>query len=1150
MTPATLREALEPPLFDLFDQAARLETACGAQELRAYRHQVAAFSQAAKAQQAHGLAYVGMLLESGVGQLAAAQRDVSDEERIALCDWPAHVMREVMTGSAPPAAWTVLHGMRHHAWYPELPDDFVGVIEERLHEDARRFADPEAVQNELAQGIEDAASAMQGVAASMAIEETLSFADDEAVMASEIELTAEPEFEPQMTQQPGTEPTPLPPRSSGVAVEELAALRDALAALQEEFSPWLAAPVDVPSQDPTFEIYTDQVQNLLNATTTIGIDGFEQVLEVVLINASMLRVSTEPLPADQRALLAIWPERAMAYIDAPQSTDAAGALVAIATDAAWPGPASAEEAAPWAPAMNQLEVVAARAASDRPTIALAEHVDLGVPSDIDRNVLDSLLVELPQHAQEFSALVQRLSAGGTLDDMEHARRVAHTLKGAGNTVGIKGVGNLTHALEDILVALGREERLPTAALLETLVEAADCLEAMSESLVSGTAAPSESLAVHQNVLDWANRIDREGLPADDETMPAAASIDRSEPAAREDDIPANEAPTAETAPEESETFLRVPASLIDTLLKLAGETSIVSSQIQDRVARLGSDLTSLRGGSRQFGQLTHELEQLVDVRGGAMLSGREGELDALEMDQYNELHMLSRRIVESGADSREFSQAFEREVTGLRDLMAASERVQLEIQRSIMRTRMVAVDSVSPRLQRTVRQAARVLGRNVRLVIEGESTLVDTQLLQSILDPLMHMLRNAVDHGIEPAEERLAAGKPALGTIRLAFATAGANITVRCQDDGRGLNLAVIRSKAQRAGLVDSDADLNDEQTMRLILLAGFSTRDKATLISGRGIGMDVVQRAVIDLRGTLEMASEPGNGATFKMLFPVQLSATQVMISRSPRHLLALSVRGVEQLLPADNVLTQADGTLAYHLQGETIEALRLETLLGLPPQAFKLAGSLEVVMVLRDENRQRLAVITPELGDSRNVVVKPYQSILPRQLGVDGATILGDGSVAAVLDLPDLLRGLRAAGQTSAAAHADAAPVAQLPFCLVVDDSVSVRRTMEQLMQDAGYEVGSARDGVDALGTLQRRTPDIVLVDLEMPRMNGLELTSALRNHKDTQRVPVIMITSRFTDKHRQLAQDAGVDAFLTKPYTEEHLLSTMESLLRRAA
>ncbi|MBA4110287.1 MAG: hypothetical protein C0487_11920 [Leptothrix sp. (in: Bacteria)] len=1156
MTATHLREALEPLLFELFDQAAQLQDQGSEPCLRAYLQRVTALQLAAKQHQLLGLSYVGMLVESGLTKLITLDRPVAPEECDALAAWPALVLGELMSPAVDEAAapWAVLHALRSQPWFPAISAANVALIERRLAEDAGKLAqadeEPAHTEAELAAEPEPEAQpeAEQDAEPDMLMAEEAELEDDDDLGA---EVDSDTIFDIGIGEaQAATAPA--------VTAEELAMLSDALVALQADVATMVAPDLAPAERDGLFENHLEQLHNLVNAANLLGLAGFQQVLEVILINTAALQAEPDGLSDQHRAVLQAWPTLAMAHLQDPSEPVAAQALAECVAGADWPYPADTDSLPEWISAMTSVSLVRARPSQDRPAKALPEHMDLSVPADIDRKVLDSLLVELPPHAQEFSALVQRLSQGGTLDDMDQARRVAHTLKGAANTVGIKGVAHLTHALEDILVAFGREERLPTRELVDMLLEASDCLEAMSEALVANAGTPPESLAVHQKVLDWANRIDRDGLPSEQEDLGDSADSLSSvaTPLAITAPMPTVlDAPAAGSTPSadddtQAETYLRVPASLIDSLLKLAGENSIVTSQIQDRVTRLSDNINALRTGSRQFGQLSAELEQLVDVRGLAMLGGNTGELDALEMDQYNELHMLSRRIVESGADSREFSRSFERELTGLRDLMAEKERLQLEIQRSIQRTRMVEVASISPRLQRTVRQAARVLNRSVDLRIQGEATMVDTQLLDRIIDPLMHLLRNAVDHGIESPEVRETLGKPATGTITLSFSTEGNNVAVRCEDDGCGLDLGAIRHRALSRGLIAPDAALSDAQVMRLIVLPGFSTREQTTQLSGRGIGMDVVQRAVVDLRGTLDMDSQSGQGSRFNLHFPVRMSTIQVMLSRSEHHLLGISVRGVEQILPArEEVSTDAQGGLTYALQGEQLNAIRLEKLMGLPHEALKQAGVMEVAMIVRDEFRQRLAIIVPELSDARTVVVKPFNPMMPHALGIDGATVLGDGSVATVVDLPDLLRDFTA-GQMPGVDDAVVPSRHKLPLCLVVDDSVSVRRTMEQLMQDSGYEVVTARDGVDALGAVQLRAPDIVLVDLEMPRMNGLELTNALRNRSATKATPVVMITSRFTDKHRQLASDAGVNAFLTKPYSEDLLLNTIDGLLRSAA
>ncbi|MGQ0598963.1 hybrid sensor histidine kinase/response regulator [Aquabacterium sp.] len=1207
MPDATLRENLEPVLFDLFDRAANVQACGDAVVLLAYHQQVFELERVAKQQGLFGLGYVCMLVESGLIKLVAQEALATQDAREALAAWPALVLSELFSASACDEAlsWQMLHQLRAYDWFPDISTPHVALVETRLAEDrARLNAAGEA-------DVADEAVHSITVTQPMPLDEPALHEDDEEALGVEhIDLEAltpaqapahfpesipeavqdpvqelvqdsEPEPEPEHEHEP--EPVPAleaepahqeamlldddaegaPVAEGCVTQEELAMLRDAMAALRDDLCIAIADPEAMQHVDVALEAQLEQLQNIVNAANLVGMTGLRQVLEVALINTAALQAEACPPTDAQVVLLLQWPELAMAYLQSPNDMGRAQALTALFMDPGWAMPAEAESIPDWLAELVSVKVIRARASEGRPEQALPEHVDISAPADIDRKVLDSLLQELPPHAQAFSELVQRLAHGGTLDDAEQARRVAHTLKGAANTVGIKGVANLTHALEDILVAFGREARLPTPAVCDTLVEAADCLEAMSEALLQGDAAPPESLAVHQKVLNWANLIDQDGLPEALAASPDTDLASQANPAQPEPIAPmapiASQAPVAathpvlafaEAEPEATETYLRVPTSLIDALLKLAGENSIVTSQIQDRVKHLSDNINALRAGSRHFGQLSADLEQLVDVRGLAMLGGHTGELDALEMDQYNELHMLSRRIVESGADSREFVRSFERDITGLRDLIAEKERMQLEIQRCIQRTRMVDVASVVPRLQRTVRQAARVLGRSVALKVQGEQTMVDTELLDRIIDPLMHVLRNAVDHGIEPAEVRLAQGKQAEGQITLSFKSEGNNVAVCCEDDGAGLDLAAIRQRALAVGLIQPDAVLSEAEVMRLILVPGFSTRTQATQISGRGIGMDVVQRAVLDLRGTLEMGATPGQGSHFDMHFPVSMSTLQVMLTRSDEHLLAISVRGVEQILPAREELeTTADGALFYLMQGERLPAVRLERLLGLPDRALQRPGVIEVAMVIRDEFRQHRVIIVPELFESRTVVVKPFHAMMARTLGVDGATILGDGAVASVLDLPDLLRGYQASAQPAVSEMVQQAHN-RLPVCLVVDDSVSVRRTMEQLMHDSGYEVLTARDGVDALGVVQSRAPDIVLVDLEMPRMNGLELTSALRNRLATKATPVVMITSRFTDKHRQLASDAGVNAFLTKPYSEDLLLNTMDGLLRSAA
>ncbi|MBK8764126.1 MAG: response regulator [Burkholderiaceae bacterium] len=448
--------------------------------------------------------------------------------------------------------------------------------------------------------------------------------------------------------------------------------------------------------------------------------------------------------------------------------------------------------------------------------------------------------------------------------------------------------------------------------------------------------------------------------------------------------------------------------------------------------------------------------------------------------------------------------------------------------------------------------------RRVQLDIQGDSTAVDAQLLQSLIDPLTHLLRNAVDHGIEDETQRVQAGKPAAGRIELAFEHTGRELRIRCQDDGRGLDEPAVLARAIERGLIGADARPSPAQVARLVLAPGFSTRDAATQLSGRGIGLDVVHRVVARLRGALDVRSEAARGLTVDITLPIALAGLPVLVARTPTHVLALSIRQVEHIVPGAGVLQGDDGEERFVMEQGVMPVRRLDALLGLPRGWFQDGGQAptvgavakprdEVALLVRGSDGERVAIIAPELSQTRRVVVRPLPAWMPAIAGVEGACVLGDGSAAPVIDLPQLLAG---AGLVRNDLIAPYLPAQRAPVCLVVDDSVSVRRSMEAFLRDLGFEVDSAGDGLEALARLAQRVPDLAIVDLEMPRMNGVELASTMRQDVRLCEVPIIMITSRASEKHRRMAVDAGVDVFLTKPYTEDDLASQIRRCLERKA
>ena len=477
----------------------------------------------------------------------------------------------------------------------------------------------------------------------------------------------------------------------------------------------------------------------------------------------------------------------------------------------------------------------------------------------------------------------------------------------------------------------------------------------------------------------------------------------------------------------------------------------------------------------------------------------------------------------------------------------------MENQHAVIRTRMVPVSSVVSRLQRSVRQTCRLLDKQVELKISGDSTNIDSNVLTDLLDPLMHILRNSVDHGIDEPSVRVAAGKSPIGHIELGFAREGNTIVVRCKDDGVGLDYAAIRRIAESKGMIPAERNPTPEELARLILVNGFSTRDETTQISGRGIGMDVVYNRVLQMKGTLALNSESGLGLTVELRLPATLLSAHTLIVRHGEKLLAVSSRGVEDIHYVTLDQIEHIGTQPVYRVGNFVHSLvKLETLLDLPADRREADRLGFPVLLTRMDSGAINAILVQEVMDGREVVLKNFGRYVPKIQGSIGAVILGDGSVAPVIDLVELLRvPIKHMLSEQAASHSEHKnESADLRTALVVDDSLTARRAAAKVMKDAGYAVRTAMDGLEAVAILQNFTPDVMLVDMEMPRMNGLELTAHVRNAERTKHTPVIMITSRSTEKHRQQGKAAGVDVYLTKPFSDEVLLDHVVRLTGQQA
>lgn len=473
-----------------------------------------------------------------------------------------------------------------------------------------------------------------------------------------------------------------------------------------------------------------------------------------------------------------------------------------------------------------------------------------------------------------------------------------------------------------------------------------------------------------------------------------------------------------------------------------------------------------------------------------------------------------------------------------------------------MRTRMVPFDSLVPNLRRTLRQAAQELGKRAVLKVEGAHGEMDRNLLERMKAPFEHMLRNALAHGIELPAERSGAGKPAEGAVGITVSREATEVVLQVSDDGRGMDREAIRRRAIERGLLDAAATPSERELYAFVLESGFSTAGEVTQLAGRGVGMDVVHNEIKQLGGSLAIDSKPGEGTVFTVRLPFTLAVTQAILVRLGDVSYAIpmsSVQGVARVARDDLERRLAAGNPKHAYAGEEFDIYDLAQLLGLP--RTRPGDDVQVPLLMTRGGDKRAAIRIDSVVGSREIVVKsvgPQVSSVP---GIFGATIMGDGSVVVILDLAPLVRRVDAqraesAGSDARGEFAAPAPVEQRqkPLVMVVDDSITMRKVTTRVLERAEYDVATAKDGLDALEKLQGSVPDLMLLDIEMPRMDGYELATYMRNDARLKQVPIIMITSRTGEKHRQRALEIGVERYLGKPYQEDDLLRHVHEILRR--
>ncbi|OQX07990.1 MAG: hypothetical protein BWK73_26635 [Thiothrix lacustris] len=785
-------------------------------------------------------------------------------------------------------------------------------------------------------------------------------------------------------------------------------------------------------------------------------------------------------------------------------------------------------------------------------------------ADIHPELLDAYLQETPGQIAEAARLIHLISQGdNTPEQKRHAARLAHTVKGASGVVGVKAIAAFTHRLEDIL-ELDINPHLANG-LGQTLAACADCLETLFDHLQERKPLPNEYHHLLAEMDAWELRL-AEATPAEavdadiSELLPSMPLIlpDFITQSALpvDDEIHTDNVPSAEV-PRSSATHLSVPLETVQRLLNLAGELITSTSQIAEQAQHTLAFGKQLQQQDEHIRQMLEELSETIDQQSSNLHSPstyqsfgapRQADgFDQLELEAYNDLQSTSNLLTESIADNRELTRHLQQQIRQISEQVYQQQRLQRQLSETILRTRLIPVQSIVTRLERTVRETCRRTDKQANISIIGQNLQVDTDILQGLNAPLLHMLRNAVDHGIETPEARQTAGKPPEGQITLHFEQKGNQIHLTLTDDGQGLNTEQIRARAIERGMIKSDSKLSEADVLRLILQPGFTTRDQVNDISGRGVGMDVVQTAVEDLQGLLHISSEMGQGTTIHIQVPLTLIATNALLVRAGGNLVAIPSNTIQQLLYVAPAQYQFEGENWFiQHQEQSLEVLQLAQLLGWQASSPDLRKGHSLLIIASEQKSYALYV--DEVQQPRDVVVKSLAPWLNLAQGVSGACTLANGAVAPVLDVLRILRHLEN-GQLTLTSNQtpNTNKMPQRARILIVDDSLSNRKSLSLMVEQMGHQAMTAVDGFEALQHLHEHAVELVLTDLEMPRMNGLEMTQAIRIWPEKRHLPIIMITSRGTQKHRNMAQQAGVDAYLTKPVDHDTLRKQLQRWLQ---
>lgn len=834
-------------------------------------------------------------------------------------------------------------------------------------------------------------------------------------------------------------------------------------------------------------------------------------------------------------------------------------------------PATAVAAAAAFATLSALPVVAAHQAS-LSSVALAPLLASDESGDEDIDAVDAIDAELfPIFDEEAIELMPQL--GGALRQWSarpnnlgarmEVLRALHTLKGSARLAGALRLGEMAHRIESEIEFLGTDAASsqdfePLLTRFDAMQRTLDVLrkaDAVHESPSVPTAPVAPTVAALVSPAVKADKVPDATSDAPEATDAAArpATIGKAL-------IPAPQTMAMQPLRRAATASIRVRSQLLDRMVNQAGEVMITRSRLEVELNQLRGSLGDMSDNLNRLRQHLRDIELQAETQMQSRLAQAkelQGGFDPLEFDRFTRVQELTRMMAESVNDVATVQRTLQRTVAATEDDLIAQARQTRELQRDLLKTRMVEFEGISDRLYRVVRLASKETGKQVKLDLLGATIEMDRGMLDRMTPAFEHLLRNCVAHGIESPAVRSAAGKDAAGLITVELRQEGNDVSVEFRDDGAGLDLKRIREKAISSGLITADQQLDDQQAANLIFMPGFTTAEQVTELSGRGIGMDVVRSEVNGVGGRIETSTTFGVGTQFKLVLPLTTAVTQVVMIRSGSLSVGVPANVVETVRRTTaKDLQQAYNTGALDVGGEVVPFFWSGALLQASAQSAEVQAKNSSVVVFRSA-AQRVALHVDEVLGNQEVVVKNLGPQLSRLPGLTGMSVLASGAVVLIYNPVALasvygpqaraLSGdsaephmLEAAGGDAASVPALPTTALQVPLIMVVDDSITVRRVTQRLLQREGYRVVLAADGLQALERLQLERPSVVLSDIEMPRMDGFDLARNIRADVRLKDLPIVMITSRIAEKHREHAKELGVDHYLGKPYAEEQLMS----------